>query len=185
MHGSGSQCWSGRLPSCGQWPARLKRGDAALWCEIAGWLQRLAFDLRRHRGRAGQRHAGKLGNDVAIKAFRAGTVPFPDGTIIARLAWKQTTSEENSRALGPVAEKQLGPEGAQKLLSQSFVAGPALNVQFMVKDSKKYASTGGWGLPSSTTASRLMRRCTRRASDVTRLRKIETSSSPVTRVDQS
>jgi Cytochrome P460 len=87
----------------------------------------------------------KLGNDAAIRAYRAGTLPFPDGTIIARLAWKQTTSEENNRALGPVAEKQLGPEGAQKLLSQSFVAGPAINVQFMVKDSKKYASTGGWG----------------------------------------
>ena len=87
----------------------------------------------------------KLGNDVAVKAFRAGTLPFPDGTVIARLAWKQTTSEDNNRALGPVAEKQLGPEAAQKLLSQSFVAGPALNVQFMVKDSKKYASTGGWG----------------------------------------
>ena len=87
----------------------------------------------------------KLGNDVAMKAYRSGTLPFPDGTIIARLAWKQTTSEENNRALGPAAEKQLGPEGAQKLLSQSFVAGPALNVQFMVKDSKKYASTGGWG----------------------------------------
>ena len=86
-----------------------------------------------------------LGNDAAIKAYREGTLPFPDGTIIARLAWKQTTSEENNRALGPVAEKQLGPEGAQKLLSQSFVAGPALNVQFMVKDSKKYAATGGWG----------------------------------------
>jgi hypothetical protein len=87
----------------------------------------------------------KLGNDVAMKAFRADTLPFPDGTIIARLAWKQTTSEENNRALGPAAEKQLGPEGAQKLLSQSFIAGPAINVQFMVKDSKKYASTGGWG----------------------------------------
>jgi hypothetical protein len=87
----------------------------------------------------------KLGNEVAMKAFRAGTLPFPDGTVIARLAWKQTTSEENNRALGPAAEKQLGPEGAQKLLSQSFVAGPAINVQFMVKDSKKYAETGGWG----------------------------------------
>jgi hypothetical protein len=83
----------------------------------------------------------KLGNEVAMKAFRAGTLPFPDGTIIARPAWKQTTSEENNRAIGPLAEKQLGPEAAQKLLSQSFVAGPALNVQFMVKDSKKYAST--------------------------------------------
>jgi hypothetical protein len=29
--------------------------------------------------------------------------------------------------------------------AQSFVAGPATNVQFMVKDSRKYASTGGWG----------------------------------------
>jgi Cytochrome P460 len=87
----------------------------------------------------------KLGNEVAMKAFRAGTLPFPDGTIIARLAWKQTTSEENNRALGPAAEKQLGPEAAQKLLSQSFVAGPAINVQFMVKDSTKYASTRGWG----------------------------------------
>ena len=68
----------------------------------------------------------KLGNDVAIAAYRAGTLPFPDGTIIARLAWKQTTSEENNRAIGPLAEKQLGPEAAQKLLSQSFVAGPAM-----------------------------------------------------------
>jgi Cytochrome P460 len=87
----------------------------------------------------------KLGNDIAMKAYRAGTLPFPDGTIIARLAWKQATSEENNRAIGPVTEKQLGAAGAQKLLSNSFVAGPAVNVQFMVKDSKKYASTGGWG----------------------------------------
>ena len=87
----------------------------------------------------------KLGNEVAMKAFRSGALPFPDGAIIARLAWKQTTSEENNRAIGPRAEKQLGPEGAQKLLSQSFVAGPPINVQFMMKDSKKYASTGGWG----------------------------------------
>ena len=28
-----------------------------------------------------------LGNDVAIKAYREGKLPFPDGTIIARLAW--------------------------------------------------------------------------------------------------
>ncbi len=28
-----------------------------------------------------------LGNDVAIKAEREGKLPFPDGTIIARIAW--------------------------------------------------------------------------------------------------
>jgi cytochrome P460 len=87
----------------------------------------------------------KLGNDVAIKAYRAGTLPFPDGTIIARLAWNQTASEENNRVLAPIVEKQFGSEAAQKLLSESFIAGPATNVQFMVKDSTKYASTGGWG----------------------------------------
>jgi hypothetical protein len=36
-------------------------------------------------------------------------------------------------------------QAAQQLLSASFVAGPAINVQFMVKDSKRYAPTGGWG----------------------------------------
>jgi hypothetical protein len=71
-----------------------------------------------------------LGNTVAIKAFRDGTLPFPDGTIIARLAWKDMPSDENNAVFGRF---------------QSFVAGPATNVQFMVKDSNKYASTGGWG----------------------------------------
>jgi hypothetical protein len=71
-----------------------------------------------------------LGNAVAMKAFRDGTLPFPDGTIIARLAWKDTPSDENNAVFGRF---------------QSFVAGPATNVQFMVKDTKKYAGTGGWG----------------------------------------
>ena len=71
-----------------------------------------------------------LGNDVAIKAYRKGTLPFPDGTIIARLAWSYVPSEENDKIFGR---------------DQSFVAGAATNVQFMVKDSKKYAATGGWG----------------------------------------
>jgi hypothetical protein len=71
-----------------------------------------------------------LGNDLAIKAYREGKLPFPDGAIIARLAWSYVPSEENNKVFGR---------------AQSFVAGPATNVQFMVKDSTKYASTGGWG----------------------------------------
>jgi hypothetical protein len=71
-----------------------------------------------------------LGNDIAIKAYREGKLPYPDGSIIARLAWSYVASEENNKAFGR---------------TQSFVAGPPTNVQFMVKDSKKYASTGGWG----------------------------------------
>ncbi len=71
-----------------------------------------------------------LGNDVAIKACREGKLPFPDGTIIAALHWRHASSEENNKVFGR---------------SQSFVAGSPTNVQFMIKDSKKYAATGGWG----------------------------------------
>jgi hypothetical protein len=71
-----------------------------------------------------------LGNDVAIKAYRERQLPFPDGTIIARLAWSYVPSDENNKVFGR---------------SQSFVAGAPTNVQFMVKDSRRYALTGGWG----------------------------------------
>ncbi len=71
-----------------------------------------------------------LGNDVAIEAYREGKLPFPEGTIIARLAWSYLPSEENNKVFGR---------------AQSFVPGAATNVQLMVKDTKKYAATGGWG----------------------------------------
>jgi hypothetical protein len=71
-----------------------------------------------------------LGNDAAIKACREGKLPFPDGTIIIRLAWSYVPSEENNKVFGR---------------AQSFVAGLPINVQLMVKDSRKYAATGGWG----------------------------------------
>ena len=72
-----------------------------------------------------------LGNDIAIKAYREGKLPFPDGAIIARIAWSYDASDENNKVFGR---------------TQSFVAGaPKNGVQFMFKDSKKYASTGGWG----------------------------------------
>ncbi len=72
----------------------------------------------------------QLGNDLAIKAYREGKLPFPDGAIVAGLHWNYVPSEENNKVFGR---------------SQSFVAGAAKNVQFMVKDSKKYGATGGWG----------------------------------------
>ncbi|HLJ16977.1 MAG TPA: cytochrome P460 family protein [Bryobacteraceae bacterium] len=71
-----------------------------------------------------------LGNDVSIRAYREKTIPFPDGTIIAALHYRHAASEENDKIFGQ---------------AQSFVAGSPTNVQFMVKDSKKYAATGGWG----------------------------------------
>jgi len=87
----------------------------------------------------------KLGNDVAIKAYREGKRPFPDGTIVVRLAWSQVPSEETTKAVGRSLERGSSADALQKLLAESFVAGPPTNVQVMVKDSRKYASTGGWG----------------------------------------
>jgi len=76
-----------------------------------------------------------LGNDPAIKAYREGATSFPDGAIIARIAWTYVPSKDNDRVLGK---------------PQSFVAGLAADLpdwylEFMVKDSKRYAATGGWG----------------------------------------
>lgn len=64
------------------------------------------------------------GNPIAMQAYRAGTLPFPDGTVIAKIAWERVESTEFPGA---------------------FVPGTARTLQFMVKDSKKYPDTGGWG----------------------------------------
>ncbi len=55
-----------------------------------------------------------LGKDVAIKADREGKLPFPDGTIIAALHYRNVPSEENNKVFGRV---------------QSFVPGPPTNIQ--------------------------------------------------------
>lgn len=72
-----------------------------------------------------------LGNDIAIAAAREGRTPYPDGAILARIAWSYHPLEESSAAFGQ---------------PQAFVAGrPKNGVQFMVRDSRRYAATGGWG----------------------------------------
>jgi hypothetical protein len=78
----------------------------------------------------------QLGNDIAMNAFREGKLPFPDGAIIAALHWNEASSDENNKVLA---------NGFPRAGLESFVAASAVNVQFMVKDSKKYAATGGWG----------------------------------------
>ncbi len=71
-----------------------------------------------------------LGNDVAVKAYREGKLPFPDGAIVLALHFKHVPSEENNQVFGD---------------KQSFVPGPPTNIQLEIKNSKKYAATGGWG----------------------------------------
>ncbi len=65
-----------------------------------------------------------VGNRIAVDAYRRGAQPFPDGSVLVKLAWKQQPSAEFATATVP---------------------GAATTVQVMVKDSKKYAATGGWG----------------------------------------
>ncbi|MCJ9700702.1 MULTISPECIES: cytochrome P460 family protein [unclassified Bradyrhizobium] len=65
-----------------------------------------------------------IGNQTAIEAYQAGKLPFPDGTILVKRAWKRKQSLEFASATIP---------------------GAATTVQVMVKDSRKYAATGGWG----------------------------------------
>ncbi|MBJ9592150.1 MULTISPECIES: cytochrome P460 family protein [Burkholderia] len=65
-----------------------------------------------------------LGNPVAIRALEQATLPFPDGTILVKLAYKRRQSDEFAPATVP---------------------GQATTVQVMVKDARRYASTGGWG----------------------------------------
>lgn len=71
-----------------------------------------------------------VGNDIAVRAFRDGTRPFPDGAIIVRLAWRYESSARNDKVFPA---------------PQSFVAGAPTNVQVSVKDTKRYTATGGWG----------------------------------------
>jgi len=65
-----------------------------------------------------------LGNDVAIKAIAEGHInPWPDGTMFAKVAWQQAQPDE---------------KGVAK-------TGAFIQVELMIKDAKKYASTEGWG----------------------------------------
>ncbi len=66
-----------------------------------------------------------LGNPIAIQAARNGkTSPWPDGAILAKVAWKQLIDENWPSAIVP---------------------GEFHQVEFMIKDAKKYSATKGWG----------------------------------------
>lgn len=65
-----------------------------------------------------------LGNAVAVEAYTRGTLPFPDGTVLVKLAWKHVASPEFEAATVPEM---------------------ATTVQVMMKDSKRYPASGGWG----------------------------------------
>jgi hypothetical protein len=109
----------------------------------AGYRDWRLISVKRLTGAGGKlkQLRAELGNDVAIEAYRTGTLPFPDGAIIAALHWNEDSSEADNKVLA---------EGFPGAHLESTFAGPAVNAQFMVKDSKKYAASGGWGLADFT-----------------------------------
>ena len=70
-----------------------------------------------------------LANPVMIDAYRAGVPgngkPFPDGSKMAKIHW---TPKQSEKAPGPTT-----------------VPGTLQNVDFMEKNSKRFADSGGWG----------------------------------------
>jgi Cytochrome P460 len=100
--------------------------------------QLIAVKQLHFEGRGEQLRA-QLGNDIAMKAFKDGTRPFPDGAIIAAIHWSRVSADHDNKVLD-------GPFPG----TQSFIIGSRVNVQFMVKDSKKYAASGGWGFADFT-----------------------------------
>lgn len=73
--------------------------------------------------------AAILGNPVMIDAYKAGIPgngkPFPDGAKMAKVHW--------------IAKVDAGEPGAPT------VPGPQHDVDLMVKDSRRFADSGGWG----------------------------------------
>jgi hypothetical protein len=70
-----------------------------------------------------------LGNPAMIEAFKAGVPgngkPFPDGAKMAKIHWNPKKNDAEP--------------------GQPFVPSSLHDIDFMVKDSKRFADSGGWG----------------------------------------
>jgi hypothetical protein len=73
--------------------------------------------------------AAILGNPAMIEAFKAGIPdngkPFPDGAKMAKIHWN--------------------PKKNETYPGQPLVPDTLHDIDFMVKDSKRFADSGGWG----------------------------------------
>ncbi len=66
-----------------------------------------------------------LGNTTAVDFARSGkTGAWPDGSVLAKLVWKDRVHPDWDTAIVP---------------------GAMQHAEFMIKDAKKYRKTGGWG----------------------------------------
>ena len=77
----------------------------------------------------GGKYAAIMGNPAMIEAYKQGIPangkPFPDGARMAKVHWS--------------------PKKQETYPGQPIVPGIQHDVDFMVKDSKRFADSGGWG----------------------------------------
>jgi hypothetical protein len=115
---------NGRMVSAQQDKYGLRVPGGLAFSEFRGYEDWQAISLSRNEKAV----AIILGNPAMINAYRAG-IPgngksFPDGARMAKIHW---------------APKQ------NQFFKDTTVPGDLQNVDFMVKDSKRFADSGGWG----------------------------------------
>jgi hypothetical protein len=102
----------------------LKVPGGLAFSEFRGYESWQAISISRNE----RVMAMTLGNPVMIEAYQAGFPgngkPIPDGAKMAKVHWAPKPNE---------------------LFKEATVPGRLVNVDFMVKDSKRFADSGGWG----------------------------------------
>ena len=127
-------CSRDRRPALAAWPEwrSRRRIDTPCRCRAVS-PSPTSGDTKIGRSVAvshnGDKLATILGNPALIEAYKSGIPgngkPFPDGARFAKIHW--TVKKDESQPGEPL------------------VPGPLHDVDFMVKDSKKFADSGGWG----------------------------------------
>ncbi|MFL6417117.1 MAG: cytochrome P460 family protein [Bryobacteraceae bacterium] len=102
----------------------VKVPDGLAFSEFQGYEQWQTISVSRNEKAV----AAILGNPVMISAYQAGIPangkPVPDGAKMAKVHW---TPKQN------------------ELFPDATVPDKLQNVDFMLKDSKRFADSGGWG----------------------------------------
>lgn len=103
----------------------LRVPNGLAFSEFRGYESWPVIAISQNRGKM----AVILGNPIMIAAYQSGIPgngkPFPDGAKMAKIHWNPKTQEAEP--------------------GHPLVPGTLHDVDFMVKDSKRFADSGGWG----------------------------------------
>ena len=103
----------------------LRVPNGLAFSEFRGYESWPVIAISQNRGKM----AVILGNPIMIAAYQSGIPgngkPFPDGAKMAKIHWNPKTQEAEP--------------------GHPLVPGTLHDVDFMVKDSERFADSGGWG----------------------------------------